>query len=216
MIEDVKDEAITHFREDEGDIPHFYCDINGYVTIAVGCFVAQGFKPSDLGVFVNAKTGEPATDAEVLADWQRVYNAGTQVREKKSPAKTAQTYAPFCDTRLTDESREALLWNRILRAENETHGLFPLYHTWPIGPQLGAVDFTFNIGIGNVRNENPGYCAVLHSPSPDWETAGRNCALLKQGTTGHWDATLDRWTNEDEHWRKRNRWKLMKFREALA
>lgn len=207
MLIDFREEAIRDASGFEGRVAHFYRDTAGVPTIGVGCAILEGTNVIMLGEFINATTRQPARDLEIIADFEAV---------SRAPAgMIAREYEGLCGTRMTEASIDRLLWTRLLNAEMETIGLFPKYGTWPHGPQAAAVDFTFNAGIGNVKTKNPSYCRALHSDPPDWETAGRNCALIDPAKPSIWDALNDRWANERIEWRKRNAWKLAKFREAL-
>ena len=177
----------------EGDVPHFYLDTpseaypKGNVTIGVGCLVASVSDIPALGDFYLYPEG-PITLEQVREDFFRVRGA--------QPGMVAAYYGTLCATRLSRASIDALLEKRISEAALGMRANFYGFDSWPDGPQMGSIDFVFNIGIGNVVLKNPSYCAALRREHPDFAEAGIQCAL------------------EGEAWNARNAWKKARFDEA--
>jgi hypothetical protein len=109
-------ELLDHLRQVEGEVPHFYCDARGLVTIGVGHLVDQA-GASDVvgrqiarqlaqrpGIRFIRTTGGIANVAEVETDWQRVKDYG-----RAHAGAPARAYATIAQLRLDQASIRTLL-----------------------------------------------------------------------------------------------------------
>jgi hypothetical protein len=132
----VKPSVLAYFPEFttllEGDIPHFYLDKDGWMTIKQGCLVDPVHMARGLPM-VHRVTGRLATPDEIEAEWTRIK------ARKELAIKGWQAATPLCDLRLTQAGGYALVMERLEATVKELLKQFPDFATWPAGAQLAVI-----------------------------------------------------------------------------
>lgn len=147
-------ELIAHLVTFEGDVPHFYYDSQGLITIAIGELVdtrapglpmrravAQQFANSWHARFVKA-AGGIATAAQVLADWDAVAALPIGARSRAScQAACACRLPAFGDRRAIALSKITGFYNALVGPPRQFMGAYhPKIH-------MAFVDTRYNPGI---------------------------------------------------------------------
>ncbi|MGL5081929.1 MAG: hypothetical protein ACRC8A_10630 [Microcoleaceae cyanobacterium] len=144
-------QLISFIRSKEGDVDHFYCDENGFVTIGVGYLIdSRGglSQPQVAGmisqllrtgiVFYHRRTSSQATLQDVIADWYRVKSAYSESHQLASfYSRVAQLY-------ITSSAIATLLQSRINEFINQLYLRKPFAINLDELIQMAIIDARFN------------------------------------------------------------------------
>lgn len=130
----------------EGEVPWFYQDVKGLVSIGVGLMVDPVSLATSLPMV--HPDGSAAKPEEIAAEWSRIKSLGTGTIDQGNPAaRGGHLYAkPHAHLRLTQEG----LIQTVLRKLYEMQGVlvagFPDFLAWPADAQLGALSLAWACG----------------------------------------------------------------------
>jgi hypothetical protein len=155
----------------EGRIPWMYLDVRGLVTVGVGCLLAGEDQAVHLGW--RHASGEPATVAEVRAEYRRV--------QAMPPGLTAARYkGPL---RLPQGEVDRLTLTRLrANAELLSRSFAPDWQSWPADAQLAALSMAWACGAGWVGARWPRLTAACRAR--DWLRAADECRIREAGNPG--------------------------------
>ena len=156
----------------EGRTPYLYLDINGNVTVGLGCLV-QSLAQCQTFPWGNA-LGEPATAAEVESAWDAV-RAATDLEPRGGGSFSALTMI-----RLTEEAIDDLARKRAAINEIEMMIRFPLADL-QADAQLGLQSMAWAMGADGFRNFPRFSAAIL---ARDWATAAIECRINDRHNPG--------------------------------
>lgn len=134
-------QAIRPFTADnEGkDVPFFYCDIMGLVTIGNGNLVDPVSTALSLPMKWKA-TNMPASRAEIAAAWQAT-------RERQDLRKHGgMAYEAITGLYLDQAGIDDLFWSRLGQNETILRNRFPGYDAWPADAQMGVHSMAWAMG----------------------------------------------------------------------
>ncbi len=152
-------------RENEGEVPHLYLDSKGFVTAGVGHKFATCAAAAAVDGWVDRITRQPATLAQIQADWTGVNRA--------KPALAAARYAAWTKLDLAHDAIEQLLDRDIAEKETHLRLAFPGYDSYPALAQDALLDMAFNLGVNGLIMKFPHFrTAALQS---DWSTCAAQC-----------------------------------------
>ena len=120
--------------EFEGTIPHMYLDTVGKVTVGVGTMLASVDEAKSLK-FTVRKTGAPATEAEIAADYAKV--------KAQRTGMVATTYATDLDLPQTEIDR--VLKVRAERSANEVAARYMGWSNYPVEVKRVLIDMRYNM-----------------------------------------------------------------------
>ncbi len=148
----------------EGRCNHMYKDTRGYVTTGIGNLVKTADDAARLP-WVDAKTGQPASDAQIRTAFQAVAGG--------PDGKKAGAYEKLTTLRLPDEVVTELATQRLER--EFLPGLrrqFPGFDQFPPAARAALVDMAYNLGLGGLAKFEKLNTACLQG---DWEAAAQEC-----------------------------------------
>jgi GH24 family phage-related lysozyme (muramidase) len=164
--------AFTHFStEFEGRFAWPYLDIEGFVTVGVGCLI----DPIELALplpWVHFD-GSVATHEEVVAQWR---DLKAQVRLAKTGARFAEHVTSI---RLSDEAIESLLSRRLNANEAVLEQQFLRWDLFPADAQLAIHSMSWAMGPGFTK-EFPKFTRACNAQ--DWVTALAECTIAGEST----------------------------------
>lgn len=155
----------------EGCVPHFYLDIKGLVTIAIGRLADPLSTALDLPL-VRAD-GSAATQAEIEAEWRRIKPATWLARKGHTAARS------LCVLHLTPEGIESVTMGRLREMGAALARRFPDFPCWPADAQLAVLSLSWACGPGFAFPK----CAAALALG-DFTTAARECAISSRGNPG--------------------------------
>ena len=144
----------------EGNVPYFYKDTRGFVSIGIGHLVSS----------LNAALALPWTDiSNVQRDWTIIANA--------APAKPAEFYEALTTSRLTPAGIMALFDQDIADDFTPLRGFIPTIDSMPQPCIQGILDMSLNLGPTKLNTD---FFAVGCRFGPavlrgDWATAAAEC-----------------------------------------
>ncbi len=169
----------------EADIPFFYQDLKGLVSIGVGllCDPIQ----LALNLPMLKPDGTPAGRDSIAAEWLRVKNL-SPAPDGRTAAQLGWTYAkPHTTLRLSPEGLRFTLQSKLAGNERTLIKGFPDFEEWSADAQLGALSMSWAVGPGFWSPDAgaryfPKLTAALRLR--DYETASRECFLAEANKIG--------------------------------
>ncbi len=129
--------AAADFARWEGRFAYMYLDTRGFVTVGVGKMLPDVAAAQALG-FVRRSDGQPATAAEIKADFERV---------KQQPmGRLAKTYKASTLLDLPDAAIDALLESTVAGFETSLSANFAGYEHYPACAKRALLDMVYNLG----------------------------------------------------------------------
>jgi hypothetical protein len=159
----------------EGEVPFFYQDVKGLVSIGVGilCDPIQ----LALGLPLVHADGRPATRNEIAAEWLRIKNLPPNSRGQTA-AQLGHLYAkPHTTLSLTRDGLEYTMMSKVNQMDAYLETRFPGYSEWPADAQLGALSLSWACGPAF---RFPKCEAALRSL--DFRTAAVECFMPEERT----------------------------------
>lgn len=128
----------------EGEVPYFYQDVKGLVSIGVGLLcdpIALA-----MGLPMVHPDGRMAQRDEIAAEWLRIKNLPPNAKGQTA-AQLGHLYArPHTRLRLTQEGLEQSLQGKLNQADVYLTKRFPEYPEWPADAQLGVLSMAWACG----------------------------------------------------------------------
>ena len=154
--------ALKHW---EGEHRFMYVDTRGYVTTGIGHLLKT--PEAALGLpWRHAKTGQPATPAEVRSTFARVREAAAQFKQdnpnsKGIPPATCQKLSDL----VLPEGLAPRLATRRLHTEflPDLRKLFPGFDRYPLPAQHAIVDMGYNLGVAKLKHDFPAFVAACRA-----------------------------------------------------
>lgn len=144
MKDSVRASAYDFNRPMEGDVPYFYQDVKGLVSIGVGLLC----DPIQLALnlpLVKAD-GTPAGRDDIAAEWMRIKNLPPRA-DGKTAAQLGHLYAkPNTKLRLTDEGLRFTFDRKLAQMEAEIAKGFPDWEAWSADAQLATLSLAWAVG----------------------------------------------------------------------
>ena len=167
----------------EGKVRHFYADVKGYVTIAIGNLVddtVNEYPPeSALALPMRWSDGRPATRADIREDWLRLK------RDKLAAAKGWPRASQITNLRLTEEDVNALVFRKLDSNDVELRKQYPDFEEWSADAQLATISMAWamgpHFGVPGPRRF-PKLAAALRAR--DFATAAKECFMTETGNPG--------------------------------
>lgn len=162
---------IPAFQEHfEGRIPHPYLDIEGLVTVGIGCKI----DPVEDALSVPFNTNNHlATQEEIRDSWSET--------KAMKPGMIAGYYATS-QLRLSDEDIDALCIQHLAGEESALRGHFAGWDESPANAQLGALSMAYAMGTGELIEGFPKFCSAFEAC--DWVTCAAECKMIETGNAG--------------------------------
>lgn len=160
----------------EGVFRSPYLDINGDVTVAIGCLCDPLHRALTLPWKIE---GRPATQEEIARDWQALKSRPNLAEWR------ADKQAVLTSIRLDDDDVTALVRRR-LQANYDylrTH-LMPRIDSFPADAQLGILSVAWGIGAAFDRARPPRPQLVLACNAEDWVAAKVHARLRESRNPG--------------------------------
>lgn len=130
----------------EGEVPYFYQDVKGLVSIGVGLLC----DPIQLAMNLPMvhPDGRPAARDEIAAEWLRIKALGSGDHTSGNPAaRLGHLYArPHTRLRLTREGLEQSLMGKLNQMDAYLRNRFPEFEEWPADAQLGTLSMAWACG----------------------------------------------------------------------
>lgn len=157
----------------EGEHPFMYVDTRGHVTTGIGHLLKTPNDALKLP-WQHGTTGQPATQADIKAAFERVADAWTEHKHDHPEAKgmplnrcvevsdlvlPAGYSAKLATDRLNGEFLKGL------------RGVFPSFDSFPMPAQRALVDMAYNLGVARLEQKFPRLVAACRAPAPDFATA---------------------------------------------
>lgn len=146
-MRDVVREAFYSFNAPlEGEVPYFYQDVKGLVSIGVGILA----DPIHLAMrlpMVNPD-GSSASANEIAAEWAKVRALGSGTKEEGNQAAIhGHLFAkPHTRLRMTKEGLQDSLLGKLHLHDLALARRFPGYETWPADAQLAIHSWAWGVG----------------------------------------------------------------------
>jgi len=155
----------------EGKFAWPYLDIEGFVTVGIGCLI----DPIELALPLQwvLGNGSFASREEVVSQWR---DLKAQVRLAKIGAKYAE---PVTTIRLTEASIDALLSRRLLANEAIFEQQFLAWDLFPADAQTAIHSMGWAMGPGFTK-EYPRFTRACNAQ--DWITAQAECTISGEAT----------------------------------
>lgn len=176
----VRAAAYAYQKRFEGEIAHFYLDILGLVTIAIGVLVDRKGDPNAVslasGLPLRRADGSLATWPEIAADWRRVKDA---TRLAQGGAKAASYVAQL---RLDADGLREVFDRKLDAFLPILERTFPDLSTWPAEAQLALLGVAWGAGPSAFLPTFPRLTASLRVR--DFATAAAECSLDAKNNPG--------------------------------
>ena len=170
-------------RPMEGDIPWFYQDVKGLVSIGVGILC----DPIQLALNLPMvwPGGDPAGRSAIASEWLRIKNLPPDDKGRTA-AQLGHLYAkPFTKLRLTEEGLRLTVESKMNVNEQVLRRAFFGWDTWPADAQMATLSMSWAVGPAfwspqAGRNYWPKLTAALKGC--DFRTAAVECFLSEEKT----------------------------------
>lgn len=130
----------------EGEVPYFYQDVKGLVSIGVGLLC----DPLHLALHLPMVDlmGRTATEEDITREWNKIKALGHGTFTEGNPAaRGGHLYAkPHTTLRLTAEGLERTLLGKLAQVDAFLTKRFPDYEQWPADAQLGTLSLAWACG----------------------------------------------------------------------
>lgn len=159
----------------EGDIPFFYLDVKGLVSIGVGLLC----DPIQLAMNLPMvhPDGRPASRNDIASEWMRIKSLPADAKGRTA-AQLGHLYAkPYTTLRLTDEGLRLTLESKLNQHDAILRERFPDFETWPADAQLATHSLSWACGP---RFAFPKCEAALRRR--DFRTAAVECFMPEERT----------------------------------
>lgn len=150
----------------EGKVPFMYLD-NAKppnVTVGIGCLLKNVDVACRLP-FVNGTTNTAATEAEIMADFNRVYNMPGGLIAKKYKGNLYLQDDAIYDLGVAKLNTDFL---------PGLHRLCPSFDSFPEPCQAALIDMAWNLGMGGLAKFQKLITACNNN---DWNTASQQCSV---------------------------------------
>lgn len=180
MHDSVRETFLPFSTRFEGRVNTMYLDIKGLVTIGVGNLIDHDGDPAPALAlpFVHNADGSPATQDEILAEWQAL-------KADQSLATAGwRTAAQRTSLMLTDEDIDTLVLAKADEFEStlkRTTSEFADFDAWPADAQLGVLSMAWAMGPAFGQSWPTFRRAV---GANDWRAAAQNCRMSEAGNPG--------------------------------
>lgn len=166
----VNEKVKDFIRPHEDEVPYFYRDTKGNVTVGIGQMIPNEDKAKELPLYryEGKKVLRPAKDEEKVEAFQRVKNAKEPLNtnhKKFDPREENE----FINLQLQRPDQEFLFENHLRQNVKEIVKKFPDFETYPPSARKGIQDMQFNMG-GNF-NERGWDNFFSAARSRNWEKA---------------------------------------------
>jgi GH24 family phage-related lysozyme (muramidase) len=151
-------------EENEGNVPYFYLDTVGRVTVGVGHMIPAAAQADGIILQVR-ESGLPASPQEIEEEFGRI--------SSQSPAMSAEHYRQFTILEMTAQAVEALLDADIAAMEAGVQREFQGYESYPAPAQDGILDMAFNLGVTGLVSKFPLFRRAAEEQ--DWNTCAAEC-----------------------------------------
>lgn len=145
MYPEVVREFVRHIRTpgQEGYTHHMYLDIRHKVTVGAGNMLPTPEAAARLA-FVVRRTGQPATDQQIMAEWTTVHENRTGI------PPGARGFYRITALDLPDEEIERIIPEALERfaAELKTSSSYAGFDNWHADAQLGVLLMAYALGSG--------------------------------------------------------------------
>lgn len=161
---------LPHAQSAEGKIPHMYLDTVGVVTVGIGHALATPTSAIALP-FILRTTGQPASPAEITADYASV---------KARPAGLVASHYKAFSRIFLSEAAIADLFVRDM--DDFLPGLtaaIPDLANFPRTAQLALIDMAFNLGVHGLVSKFPRMIRCVSDRN--WSEAARECRRPQLG-----------------------------------
>lgn len=158
----------------EGDVDHFYPDINGDITIAKGALVDPVARALDLPMR-HRDSGHLADRDVIAAEWWLV-------KTQADPQRGDRGARPLCKLFLPPADVEALTAQRLAANVAALTKDFPDFGLWPASAQLAVLSMAWAVGTGGLTRDFPKTCAALRAQ--DWTTAATEGVINATNNAG--------------------------------
>ena len=171
MRQSVRDSFVAFSTRLEGSVPHFYADIKGLITTAIGNLVDP--VSTALNLPLRHEDGSLASKEEILAEWNRV---------KSDPRCATQGYryaANLCRLHLDAEGIAQVVGGRLDLNDAILTKRFPNFPEWGSDAQLAVHSHAWACGASFRFPKLERALQVL-----DWRTAAVECQMNTAGNPG--------------------------------
>ncbi len=165
----------------EGEVPWFYQDLKGLVSIGVG-ILADPIQLA-LNLPLVHPDGTPADRAAIAAEWLRIKNLPPDDKGRTA-AMLGHLYAkPHTRLRLTKEGLRLTLEGKLNQGEQILKQGFPEFEMWPADAQLATLSMMLACGPALwMPTVGPNYWPKLTAALRAWDftTAAVECFLKQE------------------------------------
>jgi GH24 family phage-related lysozyme (muramidase) len=137
-------EAFVPFTERfEGKVPFMYLDVRGLVTTAIGNLV----DPVEMALDVPfvTKAGHPATQDEIVDDWNRV-KARANATQHPNPKSGGVAFGGVAELRLTEAGIDFVVQRKLSEMDRYLSRRFPMFEAWSADAQLATLSMAWACG----------------------------------------------------------------------
>lgn len=187
MRDAVRSKAYDFNTEFESDIPFFYQDVKGLVSIGVGLLCDPMHGTGALNLPLVKLDGTPAGRDEIAAEWLKIKSLPPDSRGRTA-AQLGWTYAkPHTTLHLTDEGLRFTFDRKLAQNLATLKRGFPEFDEWNADAQLGAISLAWAVGPGYWSPDAgaryfPKCTAAMRAR--DWFTASTECFLPEESRIG--------------------------------
>jgi hypothetical protein len=168
----VRDAFVSFTAPLEGVVPHFYADVKGLVTIAIGNLVDPLAYALTLPM-VDKVTGRVASRDDIARDWQRVKRDDTLAKLGHRAA------AHVTSLKLTPDGISKVVLGKLDEVDRQLARRFPSYEAQPADGQLLVLSMSWAMGAGF---RFPAFEAAFLRG--DYRTCADECVISITGTAG--------------------------------
>ncbi len=146
-MRDVVREAFYEFNAPmEGEVPYFYQDVKGLVSIGVGILADPFLLAQRLPML--RQDGTPASPNEIAAEWSAVKALGTGTKEQGNPAAIhGHLFAkPHTRLRLSPDGLRDTLLGKLHLHDLALRKRFFDFEEWPADAQLALHSWAWGVG----------------------------------------------------------------------
>lgn len=176
IAEEVKAGWLDFSEKFEGNLPYFYLDVAGLVTVGRGQLVDGPLKFRAWALDWRRKDGSAASRLEVASAWWAVKAA------QNSRNQGGKHYGdlPGNSVRATEASLRADLWDRLAGMAEEMATVFPRWDDWPWKAQLATLSMCWAMGPKFHEGYPKFTCAARLE---DWATCAEECGISEAKNT---------------------------------
>ncbi len=184
----ISNKVISHFKDQEGYVNHFYLDTKGIVTIGIGCVLT--LQQALALPFLNRNTLVNATTAEIKADFDLVSGL-----EKGKPANY---YFPGLHCYLPENVIYDLFGERIKVFVKGLTAILNDFESYSESLKLVLLDMAFSLGISGLAFKFPKFCLAVRESNSE-AAATESIRVDVQQTRNEWAFRI---LSEQETWHR--------------